>query len=384
MCELMHGVSELVHRLQRERGSSQLFLASKGERYAGPLAERVADSLSAEAHVRDWLAASEPGHDLPGGARLLTRIAVALQELNELPELRGRVLDQSCASHVSSQRYNRLVSVLLALVFEAADVSQDPVVARLLVAMFNLMQGKEFAGQERAAGAAGFARGQLGEEASQTILNLIDQQEQCFQRFEAFGEPEMLAQWRALQSLMPLAELARMRRKLIGQAPGTLLDVNLADVWFEVCSQRIDQIHLAEMHLATSLRQTCESRVLVVQAELEDQQAMLGALRAAPEKPELWSADAGIGPRVTRSLLDTLMAQSQRLQLMSDELATVRAALDERKVIERAKGLLMAHQGLSEEEAYRQLRQKAMNQKSRLIEVAQMVISMAEFFPARP
>ena len=41
--------------------------------------------------------------------------------------------------------------------------------------------------------------------------------------------------------------------------------------------------------------------------------------------------------------------QSHRLQAMSDELETVRASLNERKIVERAKGLLMAHRRLSEE-----------------------------------
>jgi AmiR/NasT family two-component response regulator len=73
--------------------------------------------------------------------------------------------------------------------------------------------------------------------------------------------------------------------------------------------------------------------------------------------------------------------QARRLQAMSDELETVRAALNERKLVERAKGVLMAHRSLTEDEAYRSLRQMAMNQKRRLADVAQMVLSMADVLP---
>ena len=66
---------------------------------------------------------------------------------------------------------------------------------------------------------------------------------------------------------------------------------------------------------------------------------------------------------------------------MSDELDTVRASLNERKVVERAKGLLMAHRRLSEEEAHKMLRQTAMNQNRRLIDVAESVLAMAEYLP---
>ncbi|MCB2068245.1 MAG: ANTAR domain-containing protein, partial [Ottowia sp.] len=46
-----------------------------------------------------------------------------------------------------------------------------------------------------------------------------------------------------------------------------------------------------------------------------------------------------------------------------------------------AKGLLMAHRQLSEDEAHKALRQMAMNQNRRLIEVADAVLAMAEVLP---
>ena len=74
--------------------------------------------------------------------------------------------------------------------------------------------------------------------------------------------------------------------------------------------------------------------------------------------------------------------QTLRLQAMSDELDTVRATLNERKIIERAKGLLMAHRHLSEQEAYKTLRQTAMNQNKRVLDVAEAVLAMADVLPA--
>ena len=79
-----------------------------------------------------------------------------------------------------------------------------------------------------------------------------------------------------------------------------------------------------------------------------------------------------------------LQAQSQRLQAMHEELDSVRTALNERKLVERAKGLLMAHRGLSEDEAHKMLRQTARNQNRRLVEVAESVLTMAQFLPDRP
>lgn len=77
-----------------------------------------------------------------------------------------------------------------------------------------------------------------------------------------------------------------------------------------------------------------------------------------------------------------MQEQTRRLQSVSDQLEAVRATLNERKVVERAKGLLMAHRQLSEAEAYKTLRQLAMNQNRRLADVAESVLAMAEVLPA--
>ena len=71
--------------------------------------------------------------------------------------------------------------------FEAADGATDPEISRLLVAMFNFMQGKEFAGQERACGAAAFASGRNDSARQQQWLHLIESQERCFQVFTEFS-----------------------------------------------------------------------------------------------------------------------------------------------------------------------------------------------------
>ena len=82
-------------------------------------------------------------------------------------------------------------------------------------------------------------------------------------------------------------------------------------------------------------------------------------------------------------VLELVQDQSQRLQAMRDELESVRSTLNERKLVERAKGLLMAHRQLSEGDAHKLLRQTAMNQNRRLVEVAEAVLATADLLPPR-
>lgn len=72
------------------------------------------------------------------------------------------------------------------------------------------------------------------------------------------------------------------------------------------------------------------------------------------------------------------MARFQHEQELRRELADARSQLQERKAIDRAKGLLMQRQGLSEQEAYEKLRKTAMDRGLKLGEVAQRILDVAD------
>ena len=387
-CALVQAVSELVHRVQAERGCSNLHLASGGTRFETERTACAAASVEAEAAVRAWLHQADildPAVERApaGGARLFTRIALALHGLDALPGLRATIAAGRCAPREATQRFTQVIAALLELVFEAADVAADPAISRVLVALFNLMQGKEFAGQERAAGAAAFAAGGMGRAPEPDLLQLIELQEACLERFATFCPPEVRSAWDAARQAMPLAELERLRRKLLAAGQGGALPATLAEPWFACCSARLDHLRAIEDLLAGGLRSACAARIAALQRDPDDPEALLRMLEEAAEgRPEL-SADP-FGPRLTRSIVDVLQAQSRRLQAMSEQLAAARASLDERKLIDRAKAALMRHQGLSEDAAYRLMRQTAMNQGRRLPDVARAVIELEPLLPGAP
>ena len=87
---------------------------------------------------------------------------------------------------------------------------------------------------------------------------------------------------------------------------------------------------------------------------------------------------AGLAPERIRPILDVAMARFQHEQELRRELADARSQLQERKVIDRAKGLLMQRQGLSERDAYEKLRKAAMDRGLKLGEVAQRMLDVAD------
>ena len=70
------------------------------------------------------------------------------------------------------------------------------------------------------------------------------------------------------------------------------------------------------------------------------------------------------------------MCIRDRYQALRRELAETRSRLAERKVVEKAKGLLMAQRNLNEEDAYQTLRKLAMDRNQRIGEVARTVVSL--------
>lgn len=386
---LVRVCARLIHELQRERGVSNLFLGSGGTRFAGARALQLAETDRVLTELRaafETLDARPEG--VPQGTRLFSRLAFAFQGLDAMPTLRARVDGLAWDTERSTLAYSRLVSAWLAVVFEAADRASDPEISRLLVALFNLMQGKEFVGQERACGAALFSAGRTDEPRRQRLLHLIESQERCLQVFADFAGPTRAAQLR--QGLAPetWAELERLRRLVAAGADGTALDTTQSLPWFEHNTTRMDALRALEEGLADDLLALCETRTAAARAELQahlelsvqlDAGAGSTAFFDAPDTP----AQAAQAPTsaLERSILDLVQAQAQRLQTMADELESARASLNERKLIERAKGLLMAHRQFSEDEAHKALRTMAMNQNRRLVDVAQAVLSMATVLP---
>ena len=87
---------------------------------------------------------------------------------------------------------------------------------------------------------------------------------------------------------------------------------------------------------------------------------------------------AGLSPDRIRPILDVAMARFEHEQGLRQELAHVKTELQDRKVIDRAKGLLMQRHGLSEKVAYDKLRKAAMDKGLRLGEVAQRMLDAAD------
>jgi response regulator NasT len=100
------------------------------------------------------------------------------------------------------------------------------------------------------------------------------------------------------------------------------------------------------------------------------------------------SVDAGVSAYIVdglkkeriKGILDLCISRFNAFSRLQTELEQIRTALEERKVVDRAKGILMKLKKLDEETAYALLRKTAMNENRKIVEVAQSLITAAELF----
>jgi two-component system, response regulator / RNA-binding antiterminator len=151
-----------------------------------------------------------------------------------------------------------------------------------------------------------------------------------------------------------------LARKLAGLAP----DVVLIDM--ENPSRDI----LEELTLASAPTE----RPVAMFVDRSDESVMRAAIDAGVSAYVV----GGLTRDRVRPVLAAAIARFHMVARLRTELAATKAALEERKTVDRAKGMLMKAKGIGEDEAYALLRRTAMDQGRKLVEVAAALIMAAE------
>ncbi|WP_454709936.1 ANTAR domain-containing response regulator [Cupriavidus nantongensis] len=152
-------------------------------------------------------------------------------------------------------------------------------------------------------------------------------------------------------------------------------DLRLPDV---ITATQPDMLIIASESAARdTIEHVCVSiqhapRPIVLFTDNDDSQRIKAALSAGITA---YIVDGLRADRV-KTVLDVAYARFELDQQLRAELDATRLKLAERKVVERAKGLLMQARGLSEEDAYKRLRSMAMERGLKLVDAAQRVIDV--------
>ena len=76
--------------------------------------------------------------------------------------------------------------------------------------------------------------------------------------------------------------------------------------------------------------------------------------------------------------------QAREIELLSRQLASLRDSLEERKIIDKAKSLLISHQNMTEEQAWNVLRKMAMDKNQRMVDIARALLTVNTLWQITP
>ena len=115
-------------------------------------------------------------------------------------------------------------------------------------------------------------------------------------------------------------------------------------------------------------------RPIVMFAEEDDSHHVAAAIRAGVSA---YVVD-GVKSGSVKAILQVAIARFREFHALRSELETVKSQLEDRKLIDKAKGLIMKHQKCDEPAAYQALRKLAMDRSQRMTDVARNIISVME------
>ena len=117
-----------------------------------------------------------------------------------------------------------------------------------------------------------------------------------------------------------------------------------------------------------------DPKPIVMFSDNDDSNVIASAVRAGVSA---YIVD-GLNKKRVKPILDVAIARFREYQALKNELELTKSTLAERKVIDKAKGILMKHRGISEDDAYKELRKLAMDRNKKIVEIARDIISVTD------
>lgn len=243
-------VSAVVHELQKERGSSAVYIASKGGKFADVLPKQTQDTdgkfNELEARLRDLDAAKFGGH-------LEAKLTKALKDLEGIKAVRGKVSSLEYSTPQMAGYYTGTITKLLVVVEEMSQLSDDADVTRSIVAYTNFLQLKERAGIERAVGAGGFAAKAFSPASYRKFVSLLAEQDALRSEFSEYATAEEVQFLEQTVRGEAADDVARLRKIILDSIETGNTGGIESGYWFGQKTKEIDLMKVVEDRIASDL-----------------------------------------------------------------------------------------------------------------------------------
>lgn len=250
--ELLYKLGEVVHEIQRERGSAGLFLDSLGKIFTKRLDANIGQVDERVEGLRSFCGRPELRDALPSsfGARL----SYLFVKYDEIADLRDniRLLSVRYTAALNCYTFDLIVPTIDAMI-ELAQ--RAPANNMALVAGYaNFLQWKERIGMERALGTRGFyTHAFRNQEFCDRFVALIAEQKNYFNMFKALASPSQLSLVNEFLSNKDLLAFQEFNKLLEEGAPPGEVERYTGEDWFGLCSRIIDNLRDTEEQLIAGL-----------------------------------------------------------------------------------------------------------------------------------
>ncbi len=251
LADLAPVVSALVHELQKERGASAVFVASKGQKFAQKVPEQRRLTDEKKAALASALQAFEAAEY---GSGLVGKIEAAQKAVAQLDGKRGQISNLSITVPQMAGYFTKTIAKFLTIVEEMALLSTDAQVSNAITAYTSFLQGKERAGIERAMGGGGFGAGEFKPPTYRKFLQLIAMQQTYFRVFDIYATPGQKAFYKETVRGKAVDEVDRMRKIAIESVVTGSTEGIEGPYWYENITQKINLLKTVEDRIAADLQ----------------------------------------------------------------------------------------------------------------------------------
>jgi len=249
-------ISAVVHEMQKERGMSAGFIASKGAKFFQdlPAQRKLTDNSQAA------LAAALNSFDAASfSAELVNRIETAERALANLSAKRAQVSGLEINVPQMAGFYTPTIAKLLHIIEDMTVLSTEATVTNAITAYTAFLQGKERAGVERAMGAVGYGSGAFQPAIHGKFQQLIAMQDNFLSRFAIYASDDQKAFLKSTVSGAAVNEVNRLRKIAIDSPVTGTLERIEGGYWFKTITEKIELLKTVEDKIASDLQASAAS-----------------------------------------------------------------------------------------------------------------------------
>lgn len=250
-------VSALVHELQKERGTSAVYIGSKGKKFSKELPAQKKTTDEKRAALENAL----KSFNTPSfGSGVETKVKAAVEALGPMQQTRENVSGFKITVPKMASYYTPLIAKLLAIVEEMAVISTDAEVTNGITAYTQFLQGKERAGIERAMGGAGFGAGKFAPPIYKKFIELIAQQQIFLSTFNIYASQAERDFYTKTVTGKAVDEVIRMRKIAVDSAYSGNTQGIEGPYWFGTITQKIEMLKKVEDLVAANLERLANDK----------------------------------------------------------------------------------------------------------------------------